>query len=329
MTEYITIEFEQSGIELDEYLSLIYPDISKGFLRREVQAGHVTVDGEASLPSRRLKEGETVVLDIDDESAPMSPMAAAPKTIEILYENDDVLFVNKPAGLAAEPERWSPEKGSLSGSVQWMAAQLDEDKRYRPRMVHRLDKDTTGVVVFAKNLEEERHLRGLFEHGGVKKQYLALVEGEHPLSDGEEELIDLRLGPESKRGSKQRVDHKGKDSQTRVMVERRFKGYTLMRCFPLTGRTHQIRVHLAETGFPLVVDPFYGRREEFALSDFKSSYKRKPGRPERALIGRLTLHAERIQFQTLSGETLEVASPLPSDFVRVLKQLAKIRPYSR
>jgi len=329
MSDYVTISYEQSGIELDEYLSLMFPALSKGFIRREVSAGHVLIDGEPSLPSRRLREGETLILDIDDSEAPLSPMAAKPVEVDVLFENDEILVVDKPAGLASEPERWAPELGSLAGSVQWMASQVEGDEAYRPRLVHRLDKDTTGVVVCAKDLETERHLRGLFEHGGVTKEYLALVEGEHPLADGEEELIDLKLGPDGKRGSKQRVDHRGKDSQTRVSVERRFRGYTLMRCKPLTGRTHQIRVHLAETGFPLVVDPFYGRREAFSLSDFKSNYKRKPGRPERALIGRLTLHAERIQFPTIHGETLQVESPLPADFVRVLKQLAKVRPYSR
>ncbi len=329
MSEYVTIDFEQSGIELDEYLSLMFPGLSKGFLRREVSSGNILVDGEPALPSRRLKEGETLILNLDETDAPASPMDAKPVEINVLFESDELLVVDKPAGLASEPERWAPEKGSLAGSVQWLAAKAAPEKVYRPRLVHRLDKDTTGVVVCAKDIESERHLRGLFEHGGVQKEYLALVEGEHPLDDGEEELIDLKLGPDGKRGSRQRVDHKGKESQTRVRVERRFRGYTLMRCMPVTGRTHQIRVHLAETGFPLVVDPLYGRREAFSLSDFKPNYKRKPGRPERALIGRLTLHAERIQFPTIQGETLTVESPLPADFLRVLKQLAKVRPYSR
>jgi 23S rRNA pseudouridine1911/1915/1917 synthase len=329
VSEYVTVEFEQSGIELDELLALLYPALSKGYLRREVQAGHVLVDGEPCKPSRRLREGQVLILDIDEESAPVSPMEARAVELEVLYEDDQVLAVDKPAGLSSEPERWAPHKGSLAGSLLHHAASPERSEEFRPRLVHRLDKDTTGVVLSAKTLEAERHLRRLFEEGGIRKEYLALVEGEHPLADGEEELIDLPLAPDSKRGSRQRVADGGKESRTRVAVEERFRGYTLLRCRPLTGRTHQIRVHLAETGFPLAVDPLYGRREALLLSEIKTNYKRKSGRPERPLLGRLSLHAQRVEFPNTRGGLVAIESPFPADLVRTLKQLAKVRPYSR
>jgi RluA family pseudouridine synthase len=213
---------------------------------------------------------------------------------------------------------------------------------FRPRLLHRLDKDTTGVVLVAKTLEAERELRAAFDQGRVHKTYLALVEGEYPLADGETEIIDLPIGPDERKSGRMRVDKDhGKPSQTRVAVEQRFSGYTLMRCEPLTGRTHQIRVHLREVGFPLVVDPVYGRHKTLSLSEFKRDYRKKRGHVESPLIDRLTLHAQRIEFPRVGslgarsdddrsddeggGDPVSVESPIPRDFARVLKQMSKVR----
>ena len=130
-----------------------------------------------------------------------------------------------------------------------------------------------------------------------------------------------------------RVERKeGKPAQTRVTVAQRFRGYTLLDCQPLTGRTHQIRVHLTELGFPLAVDPVYGRRRALALSEFKRDYRRKPGALEHPLIERLTLHARSIDFPDPdpawreAGRRIRVEAPLPRDFARLLKQMEKARP---
>ena len=163
----------------------------------------------------------------------------------------------------------------------------------------------------------------------MRKVYLALVEGEHPLEDGAEELIELPLASDRRRGGLVVVSDSGKAARTRVGVEQRYRGYTLLRCEPLTGRTHQLRVHLAAQGFPLVVDPLYGRRRAFALSEFKRGYRPKPGRVEAPLIDRLTLHAVRLEFDALppAAGRVAVESPLPRDFQRVLKQLSKVRTW--
>ena len=337
MTEHLVVSGERAGLELDEFLGLLYPSANKGFLRRMVNEGRVQLDGRPTRPSQRVRTDQVVSVDFDDEDLPERPVA--PETsVPILHEDDAVLVVDKPAGLAVEPERWRRDAACLSGALLAEAVERSggEDEQgnlaagaleWRPRLVHRIDKDTTGCVLVAKHLEAERALRVAFEDGRISKRYLALVEGELAPRD-RPELIDAPIGTDQRRTGRMRVGSEGRPSQTRVTVVERFEGYTLLACEPLTGRTHQIRVHLAHAGFPLAVDATYGRRDALLLSEIKRGYRAKRGRPETPLIGRLTLHAERLTFPDLArgaGE-LTVVSPLPKDFQRLLKQLAKVRP---
>lgn len=328
MTEYLPVPDERAGLELDEFLCMSFPGLSKGFLRGQVREGRILVDGQPCLPSKRLGVRDVVLVDMDVDAAPSIPVAGAVE-LEVLYRDEHVLVIDKPAGLASEPERWNHEAGSVAGSLLALAAERNSEldpEEYRPRLLHRLDKDTTGCVLVAKHIEAERSLRQAFEAGGVRKEYLALVDGEPTVEGGEEFLIDQPLGMDGRRTGRMRVDAKGKASQTMVGVEQRFRGFTLARCRPLTGRTHQIRVHLASEGFPLTVDPFYGRRDSFKLSDFKSNYRSKKGGIERPLMDRLTLHAERLTWlDPVDGTERTVSSPIPKDLARTLKQLAKIR----
>jgi len=322
----------RAGMELDEFLCLQYPECNKGFIRRQIRGGHVLLDGNQALPSRRLHTDQVLLVSFDGAEA-SSPPVAPEVAIPVLHETDDWLVVDKPADLAVEPERWARENASLSGALLQLVRERAEDEGeipYRLRLVHRIDKDTTGAVLVAKNIETERFLRTAFEAGRVQKRYLALVEGEHPLAGGEAEVIDLPLGPDERKSGRVMVrERDGKASSTRIEVERRFLGYTLLACEPITGRTHQIRVHLSEVGFPLAVDSMYGRRDEFFLSAIKPGYKRKPGKEERPLIGRLTLHASRIGVPTKNGDVTWVEAPLPKDFSRTLNQLEKLRRWNR
>ena len=322
---------ERAGLELDEFLCLQFPGLSKGFLRQEIAAGNVLLDGMDAVPGKRLRPNQVVIATIDWERAPKRPVDPGVE-IPVLHEDEDVLVVDKPHNLAVEPERWMRELGSLAGALLQIVEEREEADdgglSFRPRLVHRIDKDTTGAVVVAKNLEAERALRQAFEAGTIKKSYLALVEGEPYLNDGETMLIEHPIGPVLRKSGRMQVANDGKPSKTRVGIAERFDGYTLLRCEPITGRTHQIRVHLSHDGFPLVVDRFYGRRSEFKLSEFKASYRPKRGLPERPLIDRLTLHAHEVVLPPLGARTepLEIVAPVPRDLERVLKQLRKVRP---
>jgi len=363
--EVLVVPAEHAGLELDEFLGLHFPQVPKGKLRREVRERRVLLDGAPTMPSQRLHRDQIVLVrfdeDVLDGGGPVAPKVEIP----ILYEDDDVLVVDKPPRLAVEPERWHRSAATVAGALLALAMDRSEGDpltpdddtlpgplHFRPRLVHRLDKDTSGALVVSKHLDAERRLRGAFESGRVVKEYLALVEGEHPLGDGEVDVIDLPLGPDGRRTGRQRVDEReGKSSVTEVRVASRLSGYTLLACRPLTGRTHQIRVHLAARGFPLVVDPLYGRHERLNLSDFKRGYRAKRGAPERPLLDRLALHASRILFPsalddgscfvpemppagTANGPLqnapfVHVFAPLPTDLERTLKQLAKWRGHKR
>lgn len=339
MADHIVVPRERHGIELDEFLCLLYPLLNKGFLRGHIRDGKVLLDGQKTVPSTHLRTNQVISIDIDEQSDAIPVAPVAPRIeIEVLYEDDEVMVVDKPAGLPVEPERWERGNACLSGALLELALkrsdiELDgasnpsEALDFRPRLVHRIDKGTSGAVLVAKTLEAERRLRDAFAEGGIHKSYLALVEGEYPLRDGESDVIDLPIGPDRRKSGRMTVVEKGgKPSQTRVTVEEPFQGFTLLRCEPITGRTHQIRVHLAYTGFSLAVDSVYGRRDNLPLSEIKSSYRVKRGRKESPLIERLTLHAHRLAFPDSQGAKHEVEAPLPKDYQRVLKQLAKVRP---
>ena len=305
MTETIVVPFERAGLELDEFLCLHFPEFNKGFLRRAVRAG--------PDPARRHAR------------EPFAAPARRPGADRRSRRPGAADRAGRAGGGAADPLRGrGPARGRQARGARGRAGALGARRGFlrgraagpgaraqpgadgggeeaaplelRLRAVHRLDKNTTGALVVAKHLEAERALRGAFEEDRVHKTYLALVEGEHPLGDGEEEEIDLALGPDEKRSGRMVVDPAGKPARTRIAVEQRFRGFTWLVCRPLTGRTHQIRVHLSATGFPLAVDPVYGRRNELLLSNVKAGYRAKRGRPERPLISRLTLHAAAIEL---------------------------------
>ncbi|MFT4539938.1 MAG: 23S rRNA pseudouridine1911/1915/1917 synthase [Planctomycetota bacterium] len=360
MSEHLVVPDERSGIELDEFLCLQFPLLSKGHLRTFIRSGAVVVNGARVLPSWRLREGQVVSIDIPDDFEPKTPVA--PRTpLRILAEQDEWLAVDKPAGLAVEPERWDRDAACVSGGLLELSLARSRDDKSnvvagavqvtdaevergdadttldrRLRAVHRIDKDTTGILLVAKSIEAERYLRRCFQTGLVSKEYLALVEGEFRPAEGEDEWIDAPISPDRRRVGRMLIRTGGKPSRTRVRVVQSFRGFTLVKCYPETGRTHQIRVHLAHAGFPLVIDPLYGRRSELMLSEVKRKYRPKKGQTERPLMDRLTLHAATLEFPFRAGASLpdiendptqRIESALPADYERALRQLAKVRAH--
>ena len=232
---------------------------------------------------------------------------------QLLYDDEHLVIVNKPAGMHSIPDRWNP----LLPNVR---SYLQQKFRRKVFTVHRLDKGTSGVMIFALTPEAHRHLNEQFEQRAVKKVYHTLVEGQFPY---EELLIDIPLR-KTQKGDRVYPAILGKEALTHVRQLQQFRRATLLECELLTGRHHQIRVHLATLGFPLLVDEVYGLREAFFLSEIKYGFKRSEKDEEHPLIHRLTLHAHQLQFQhPVTGESLTVKAPYPRDFAAVVRMLHK------
>ena len=232
----------------------------------------------------------------------------------VLYEDEAVIAFDKPSGLLTAPDRWDKSLPCLMGLVRERLSQEFAN-------AHRLDRDASGVVLCAKNAEALRALQEQFESRQVEKVYVALV-CPGPRADRGE--IDAPLAVDPKRPGRMRVSTVGKESRTDYEVLERFSGgWTLLRARPRTGRTHQIRVHLAHAASPIVGDKLYGGAAGLNLSELKRGYK--PGRdPERPLMGRLALHAMGLSFRhPVTGAALAVESPLPHDFEVSLKYLRR------
>lgn len=245
------------------------------------------------------------------------PRADRPRrpTLTILHRDEAILVVDKPPGVVSVAARGESSVGDLLISSGRLGANEPL------RVVHRLDRDTSGVMVFARTLEAQRLLTEQFAGRQVEKVYLALVQG-YVAADGE---IDLPLLPDNSGTHTRVAPRRGQPALTQYRIVERLAGNTLLECRPLTGRLHQVRAHLAAIGHPLTIDPLYGGGSVVMLSSYKPNYHPSTRHEERPLISRLTLHALRISFDHPGGNgraTFE--APLPKDFRATLNQLRRL-----
>jgi len=236
--------------------------------------------------------------------------------LEILHDDDAIIVINKPAGYTLVPARGE-------GSTP-LREEITKHIGKKSLLVHRLDRGTSGVCILAKTKDAQRELSGQFSTHTVHKEYHALVVGE--IKD-DVAAIDAPIGPDRKRPKFMAVNGRAaKDAVTEFRVLERYRGYTLVAVFPRTGRTHQIRVHLAHVGHPCAVDRNYGGRKRLLLSEMKESYKLKSGKPEKPLIERVTLHAAAITFKHPTGnEELTITAEHPKDFALAIKMMRRWR----
>ena len=236
--------------------------------------------------------------------------------IEIIYEDGNTLVVNKPSGISVTKDRTGQE--SLVHILQKQLCDQPADLR----LVHRLDKDTSGVMIIAKNITAQRKLTECFEKRLVKKTYLAFVRGVPQDSQG---LVRAPLSAGRKTPQRMIIDpQKGKDAVTQWKLLADFGTVALLAVFPLTGRTHQIRVHLQSIDMPLAVDPLYGSGAALFLSEFKTDYRLGKGRVEKPLIDRLTLHSYQLEFEEIFSNTPDCfIAALDQKFAATIKMLAK------
>jgi len=230
----------------------------------------------------------------------------------IILENNDFIALNKPAGLLSIPDREGKEI-SLKKLLQ--------DKFEKIYTVHRLDKDTSGLILFAKTEEAHKHLSRQFEERQTEKLYLGLVIGSPTPSSGN---IDGPIAEHPVKKGTMVINHKGKEALTDYQVLEDFKIYSWMQFRIHTGRTHQIRVHLKDIGHPIVCDEVYGDGQPVLLSSFKNKFKlSKNEEQERPLLARLALHAWQLKFTDRAGDTLNLEAAIPKDLRATLQQLEK------
>jgi len=237
--------------------------------------------------------------------------------LDILYQDDQVIVVNKPANLLSVPDRYDPDIPNLTK----LLGQRYGDPIYT---VHRLDKPTSGAIVYARTAEAHRELNRQFEEREVDKVYHAIVEGQ----PGEGEIeVDEPIANNPGQTGKMMVSNKGKYALSIFKQMESFgHQFSLVGVQIFTGRTHQIRVHLAYAGYPLMVDPFYGKRTAFKLSEIKRRYNLGREEEERPLLSRVPLHAARLAFDhPATGERMEFEAPLPKDMRAVINQLRKLK----
>jgi RluA family pseudouridine synthase len=260
---------------------------------------------------------------------------SSPKTgefweLEILYEDDNLLALNKPSGLLSSPDRYDPERPNLMKLLHHDIERATGWVRKRGLAylanAHRLDFETSGIMLMAKDKPSLIALADQFGSLKPLKTYIALVHG-HMSSDGFE--VDAKIGPHPSQIGLMRVDRKnGKHAKTRFEVRERFEDFTLLNCMPLTGRTHQIRVHLKQAGLAIVGDKLYGGKMLF-LSQLKKRYRLKGAAIERPLMGRVALHAESLVVQQpLTGQPVTIVAPWPKDINVAIKYLRRYSAFT-
>ena len=327
-----TVLPEESGWRLDLYLARLYPQYSRVLLRKAIQAGGVSIDGKGGKPAYRLKPGQRVSFTLPE----LPREAPVPEEIplEVLYEDETLAVINKPADMVVHPSRghWS---GTLVSALAFKYDELSSVRGpERPGIVHRLDRDTSGVILIAKNNVSHARLADLFQTKKIHKEYFAIVSG---VPSFDSDVVDLPIGHHPKNREKMmiaRSDPEAKSAVTRFEVLERFRGFSTVRALPQTGRTHQIRVHLAHVGTPVLCDKLYGGFASLTLGEIAGK-RGAPAKPSGEAAGadfdapillRQAFHARRLTFtHPETGKEITVEAPIPEDMRRTLEAIRKYR----
>ena len=280
-----------AGVRLDHFLGELGLDFSRSRLQMFVREGHITVDGEIVRPNHKLRGTEKIVLN--EPASVASATEAQDIALDVLFEDEDIIVINKPPGLVVHPAA-GHQNGTLVNALLFHCDELSGIGGVeRPGIVHRLDKETSGCLVAAKNDAAHQSLTAQFAERDITKIYLAIVAGPMKRRDG---IVDVPIGRHRVHRQKMSVARpgEGKESKTGWRVLGELAGGTLIECKLFTGRTHQIRVHMKHLGTPLVGDEVYGKR---------------------GIFKRQMLHAWKLGFHhPRTGERLDLVAPIPEDF---------------
>jgi 23S rRNA pseudouridine1911/1915/1917 synthase len=317
-----TVSRKAEGSRVDAHIVSQLPDLSRSLVQKSIEAGKVTVNGVPCKASYKIRAGDLIRVESPEPPHP----AALPEDIplDVLYEDDFLALINKPFDMVVHPAKghWS---GTLANALQFRFAHLSRiNGDYRPGIVHRLDRDTSGVILVAKEEQTHRELSMQFEQRKITKEYVAITAG---VPDRDSDYIERRIAHHPHDRVKMIVtDHEeaGKEACSFYEVLERFRGYSLCRISPRTGRTHQIRVHLASIHCPVLADKVYSGRDCLRLSDLVSGLD---AARDTVLMPRQALHAQRLRFfHPRHKRVIEAEAPLPPDFETTLTALRQHRP---
>jgi 23S rRNA pseudouridine1911/1915/1917 synthase len=309
------------GTRLDAYLASLFTDYSRSVIQKVIEAGSVQVNGRPAKASYKVRANDQIHIDFPPPAHDLPEAEDIP--LQVLYEDEFLALINKPADMVVHPAKghWS---GTLVNAILHRFDELSSiNGDQRTGIVHRLDRDTSGVILIAKEERTHRDMSLQFEQRKVFKEYRALTAG---VLDRDSDYIEGRIARHPHDRVKMTVTHdeeEGRDACTYYEVIERFRGFSYCRLHPRTGRTHQIRVHLASIGCPVLADKVYSGRDSLRLSDLDPALD--PARDE-LLLPRQALHAFRLRFQhPRSGKIIEAEAPLPAEFERTLAALRQHR----
>ena len=298
----IVFDNNHIGERIDKALSDVAKDISRVAIQRMIEEGNITVNGKTIKASYKVANGDKVVVLIEEPKD--TSIVAQDIPLDIVYEDNDILVVNKQKGLVVHPGNGNPDGTLVNAIMNYCKDSLSGiGGEIRPGIVHRIDKDTSGLLIIAKNDKAHIALTEMLKNHEIKKTYLALVRGNLKENNA---TINMPIARSERDRTKMAVSRKGKDAITHFKVLERFDGYTYIEVNIETGRTHQIRVHMSQIGYPLVGDGVYSN-----------------GKNPFGVEGQM-LHSYRLEFNhPITGEKLSLEAKLPDYFEKVLDDLRK------
>lgn len=309
----------EEGMRLDALVRAHYPWRSRAHFQRMLARGEILLEGHPSKPSGRVKQGMRVVVRLPTD--PAAPQRESAHDLVFLYEDDALAAVDKPSGMTVHPTG-RIRHGTLINKLHARYRCEDPEADVVPRLGHRLDKDTSGVVLIVKNRQVDALVTKAFTHRRIEKTYLAIVDGVPAEREG---LVDAAIARDP-RGSTHLhmcVDEGGQPARSRWRVLRAFPHHALLELSPLTGRTHQLRVHMAHLGHAVVCDHLYGDLRPLMRSDVLG--RTLPPDEDGILLTRLGLHSHRLVLDhPLTGRLLEIESPLPPDLASAVDEMIRL-----
>ena len=300
MNKKFKVNEEFTNVRLDKAITLLDEELSRAMIQKMLEQEKITVNGKKQKASYKTKLGD--IIEVEEVIAKEIELKAQDIPIEVIYEDCDIIVVNKPKGMVVHPAN-----GNLDGTLVNAIMNICKDSlsgiggEIRPGIVHRIDKDTSGLLIVAKNDKAHINLSEQIKNREITKKYIALVRG---VIKENAATIDMPIGRSDKDRKKMAVKKDGKNAVTHFNVIKRYNGYTLLDIKIDTGRTHQIRVHLAEIGYPIVGDYVYSN-----------------GKNPFGVEGQM-LHAKSLEFKhPITGKILKLEAPLPQYFEKVLEKL--------